>query len=100
MPYERDVDERYYYWCPKWYWPFAVCSRTRRVHQWCYRFRWYKETGYGFVKNYEGCEGETLYSWWGACFFCFGSTYWQFPGFDSFEMCFNSPRSSAGRCAG
>lgn len=100
MPREKDVDETVWYWCPKWYWPFAVCSRTQHKHKWCYDFRWYKTTGFGFVEMHEGCEGETLYRWWTAAFFSFGSQTWSFPGFASFELCFDSPRSSAGRCAG
>ena len=100
MPYEKVVTERETYWCPKWYWPFAVCTRTRRVHKWCYQFRWYKETGFGFVKMYEGCEGQTLYRWWGGCFLCFGSMTWQDPTLASFELCFDSPRPNVGTCAG
>jgi hypothetical protein len=100
MPYERHVERKVYYWCPKWYWPFAVCSKTRRVHEWCYQFRWYKETGFVFVKHCEGCEGEMRYSWWKPCLFCLGSNYWQDPTLAFFEMCFTTPRGSAGTCAG
>lgn len=100
MPYEKDVDESHSYWCPKWYWPFAICTRTNRVHKWCYRFRWVKETGYGFFTYWEGCEGETLYTWYTFCFLCFGGKYHRYDGILDFELCFNSPRSSSGRCAG
>jgi hypothetical protein len=101
MPYEKYVDETHTYWCPKWYWPFAVCSRTRHVHKWCYNFRWVRETGFGFVLMHEGCEGETLYRWYTGAFFVFGETDYNYEseGIESFEQCYDSPRQSAGTCA-
>lgn len=93
MPTERDVDEKHYFWCPKWYWPFAVCSRTRRVHKWCYNFSWVRETGYGLASHLEGCENGKLYTWTEFSFGVFGSTTYA-----GGEMCFDSPRGSDGRC--
>lgn len=94
MPFEIDVDESHKYWCPKWYWPLAICTRTERVHKWCYEFAWVKETGYGFFSYMEGCEGGTLYTWYAFSFWVFGGTT-----FGGGRMCFNSPRSKSGRCA-
>jgi len=93
MPIEKDVDERHYFWCPKWYWPFAVCSRIRRVHKWCYNFAWVRETGYGVASHMEGCENGTLFTWTDFSINLFGSTTHP-----AGEMCFDSPRSSEGRC--
>lgn len=63
MPYEQWTDEDRTIWCPKWYWPFAVCTRRRRVQRWCYRFSWVKATGYGVLTHYEACENGQLYIW-------------------------------------
>lgn len=63
MPYEKDVQERQWWWCPKWYWPFAVCSGIRMQHKWVYQFSWVKITIYGVVAHYEGCENGKLYTW-------------------------------------
>jgi hypothetical protein len=93
MPIEKDVYEKESYWCPKWYWPFAVCSRTVRKHKWCYQFAWVKETGYGVVSYLEGCENGTLYTWYAGSFAVFGGH--TYPGG---EMCFDSPRDSSGVC--
>jgi hypothetical protein len=93
MPFETDVNETHYYLCPKWYWPFAVCTRTARVHKWCYQFAWLKATGYGFFAYMEGCENGTLYTWY-VWWFGFGQDN-QLPG----QACFNSPRTNSGRCA-
>lgn len=93
MPFEKDVDEKESYWCPKWYWPFAVCTRTVRKHKWCYQFAWVTETGYGVFSYLEGCENGKLFSWHEPSFNFFGShTY------PAGEMCFDSPRSSEGVC--
>jgi hypothetical protein len=96
MPVEKDNLVKKWWWCPKWYWPFAVCSGYRTVHQWCYSFSWVERTGYAlFIQNY-GCEGGKLYSWkdWGAAI----------GNLDTFvpaqPMCFDSPRNSAGICDG
>lgn len=94
MPTEKDVDERHAYWCPKWYWPFAICHRTERVHKWCYEFSWVKETGYGILSHLEGCEGGTLYTWWSFSFNLFGGSDLG-PG----QLCFDSPRTRGGPCA-
>ena len=32
MPYQKDVQELKHWWCPKWYWPFAVCWGLRMQH--------------------------------------------------------------------
>lgn len=99
MAYEKDVDESYWKVCWAWIIPYP-CKAYRRVHKWCYRFRWVKETGYGFVKYWEGCEGESRFTWWTPAFFSFGGEYHTFEGIHEFEMCFDSPRSYSGRCAG
>lgn len=93
MPTEKDVDEEHFYWCPKWYWPFAVCTRTSRVHKWCYNFAWVKETSYGLWSNLEGCENGKLFTWSEPVFFVFGSNTYP-----AGEMCFNSRRTSEGIC--
>ncbi len=94
MPVEKDVQERKYWWCPKWYWPFAVCSGIRTVHKWCYNFAWIKSTGYLFATYYEACEDGVLHTWLEP-FGGVGSS----PAKRIFgEMCFNSSRSRAGRC--
>lgn len=93
MPYQKDVDERHYYWCPKWYWPFAVCSHIVRVHKWCYNFAWVRETGYGVFSHLEGCENGTLYTWDEPSLNFFASH-----DYAGGERCFDSPRSSEGRC--
>jgi hypothetical protein len=94
MPFETDVDESHSYWCPKWYWPFAICTRTSRVHKWCYDFAWVKETGYFFFSYMEGCEAGTLYTWYAPSFWVIGGR--TYPGG---RACFNSPRTNSGRCA-
>lgn len=94
MPTERDVVETHKYWCPHIFWPWDVCTRSERVHKWCYAFSWVKETGYGFISYMEGCEGGKLYTWYAFSFFVFGSI--TYPGG---EMCFNSPLTHSGRCA-
>ena len=93
MPTEKDVSEKETYWCPKWYWPFAVCTRTVRKHKWCYQFSWVEETGYGVVSYLEGCENGTLFTWFKPTFMVFGGS--MYPGG---ELCFDSPRSSSGQC--
>lgn len=93
MPTEKYVSEKETYWCPKWYWPFSVCSRTVRKHKWCYQFAWVKETGYGAFSYLEGCENGTLFTWFKPSFMVFGG--YTYPGG---EMCFDSPRSSSGGC--
>jgi|GEM_PF-2345344 len=93
MPYEKDVNEKESYWCPKWYWPFAVCTRTVKKHKWCYQFAWVTETGWGLWSNLEGCEGGKLYSWTEPSFNFFGTHHYP-----AGEMCFDSPRSSEGVC--
>jgi len=93
MPTERDVQEKKYWWCPKWYWPFAVCSGIRIQHKWCYNFSWVKETRYGFVNHLEGCENGRLYSWTRLGLGFGNNTY---PGG---EMCFDSSLGAdEGRC--
>lgn len=93
MPYQKDVQERKTWWCPKWYWPFAVCSGIRTQHKWCYNFAWVKETRYGFVGHLEGCENGRLYTWTRAVLGVGSTTY---PGG---EMCFDSSLGSdEGRC--
>jgi hypothetical protein len=93
MPYEKDVQERKYWWCPKWYWPFAICSGIRTQHKWCYNFSWVKETRYGFVGHLEGCEDGKLYTWTEAILGLGSTTY------PAGEMCFNSSRGAdEGRC--
>jgi hypothetical protein len=93
MPYEKDVQERKWWWCPKWYWPFAVCSGIRTQHKWCYLFSWVKETRYGFVGHLEGCENGKLYTWTRPAL-GFGSTYYP-----TGEICFDSSLGSdEGRC--
>ncbi len=99
MPHEQEVISRETYWCPKWYWPFAVCTRTVKKHQWCYSFSWYRETGYVFITYCEGCERGTLYTWYEPAFFSIGSKYWRYDGILFFNMCFYSPKSSSGPCA-
>ncbi len=94
MPYETDVNETHHYWCPKWYWPFAICTRTVRVHKWCYNFSWVEETGYFFFSHDQGCENGTLYSWNAFSFGIVGAHY-----YGGGTMCFNSPLSRGGRCA-
>ena len=100
MPYEKDRPERQYWWCPKWYWPFAVCSGIRTQHKWCYNFAWVKETGYGAWSHFEGCENGKLYTWNEPTFpvlggFFGGETH---PGG---EWCFDSSRGNdEGRCDG
>jgi len=93
MPYEKDVFEKESYWCPKWYWPFAVCTRTVKKHKWCYQFAWVTETGWGLWSNLEGCEGGKLYSWTEPSFNFFGTHYYP-----AGEMCFDSPRDRDGVC--
>ncbi|WP_233888785.1 hypothetical protein [Paraburkholderia flagellata] len=96
MPYEKDVQERQYWWCPKWYWPFAVCSGIRTQHKWCYKFSWVVATGYLAVTHYEGCENGLLYTWTKP-FGGIGTTYYPNAG----EMCFDSSLgSNEGRCDG
>ena len=93
MPYETDVDEKETYWCPKWYWPFAVCTRTVKVHKWCYQFAWVEETSYVGFSYLEGCENGKLYSWYAPSL--------KLPGGETYaagERCFNSPRTSEGKC--
>ncbi len=93
MPYEKDVQERKTWWCPKWYWPFAVCSGIRTQHKWCYNFAWVKETRYGFIGHLEGCENGRLFTWTRAVVGLGSSTY------AGGEMCFDSSRGSdEGRC--
>jgi len=93
MPYEKDVQERQSWWCPKWYWPFAVCSGIRTQHKWCYLFSWVKETRYGFVGHLEGCENGRLYTWTRPVL-GLGSTYYP-----AGEMCFDSSLGGdEGRC--
>ena len=93
MPIEKDVQEKQWWWCPKWYWPFAVCSGIRTAHKWCYNFAWVKETGYGIFSNLEGCENGKLFTWTEGTFGVLGShTY------PAGERCFDSPRSSDGIC--
>jgi hypothetical protein len=93
MPTQRDVQERQYWWCPKWYWPFAVCSGIRTQHKWCYNFSWVKETRYGFVMHLEGCENGKLFTWTKAGLGVGSTTY---PGG---EMCFDSSLGpDEGRC--
>jgi hypothetical protein len=62
MPYEVDEPTRQTWWCPKWYWPFAICSGIRTVHKWCYNFSWHKTTEYVFATHHEACENGTLYA--------------------------------------
>lgn len=92
MPVEKDVNEKETYWCPKWYWPFAVCTGTVRKHKWCYNFAWHKQTIYGLVAYHEGCEMGTLFTWYEAGFGL--GQFTEVPG----EMCFDSPRSNSGKC--
>ena len=94
MPVEKDVPERKWWWCPKWYWPFAVCSSIRTTHKWCYSFSWVKQTAYGVVIHNEGCENGKLYTWddFGVGVGDLG-TYVPVG-----EMCFDSSRSGGGRC--
>jgi hypothetical protein len=93
MPYEKDVQERKYWWCPKWYWPFAVCSGIRTQHKWCYNFSWVKESDYGFVGMLEGCENGKLYTWSKPVFNA-GTKYYP-----AGEMCFDSSLGAdEGRC--
>jgi hypothetical protein len=93
MPYEKDVQERKWWWCPKWYWPFAVCSGIRTQHKWCYQFSWVKETRYGFVGALEGCENGKLYTWTRPVLGV-GSSYYP-----AGEMCFDSSLGAdEGRC--
>ena len=94
MPYEIDAQVRKYWWCPKWYWPFAVCSGIRTEHQWCYNFAWVKKTAYGLVIHNEGCENGKLFTWnEGGIGIGTLDTY-----VPAGEMCFDSPRSSNGIC--
>ncbi len=94
MPIEKDVPERKYWWCPKWYWPFAVCSGIRTTHKWCYNFAWVKRTAYAFVIHNEGCENGKLFTWNEA-----GLGIGTLDNFVPLgEMCFDSPRSSSGIC--
>jgi hypothetical protein len=94
MPTEKDVLERQYWWCPKWYWPFAVCSGIRTQHKWCYDFSWVHQTEYGFATHFEGCERGRLYTWTEAGLVGLGSSTGD-PG----ERCFNSSRGGdEGRC--
>jgi hypothetical protein len=93
MPIEKDVQERQSWWCPKWYWPFAVCSGIRTAHKWCYNFAWVRETGYGLISRLEGCENGKLFTWTKFSLNIFGSNTYP-----SGELCFDSPCSSAGRC--
>lgn len=37
MPQQREVTERYWGWCTKWYVPYP-CRKTRTVLKWCYDF--------------------------------------------------------------
>ena len=93
MPYEKDVLERKTWWCPKLYWPFAVCDGIRTQHKWCYNFAWVKETRYGVVGHLEGCENGRLFTWTRAVLGVGSTTY---PGG---EMCFDSSRGAdEGRC--
>jgi len=94
MPFTRFVDESHKYWCPKWYWPFAVCTRTERVEQWCYDFAWLEVTSYVFVSYNKGCENGTLFTWYTFCWLLVGTA--NYPGG---QMCFDSPRTNSGRCA-
>lgn len=94
MPHEKDVIEKHLYWCPKWYWPFAVCTRSGPVHKWCYNFSWVKATAYLFVIHYEACEEGRLYTWSEAGL-GIGTLGTYVP---VGEMCFDSPRSGGGRC--
>lgn len=94
MPYEKDVQVRKSWWCPKWYWPFAVCSGIRTEHLWCYNFQWIKKTGYVFVIHNEGCENGKLFTWnEGGLGIGTLDTYAPVQ-----EMCFDSPCTSAGIC--
>lgn len=90
MPYEKDVKEEKSWWCPKWYWPFAVCSGLRTQHKWCYNFSWVTYAEYGLVKHWEGCENGKLYTWSEATFGITKTTY----VIPQAEMCFNSSRGA------
>lgn len=93
MPTEKDVLERQHWWCPKWYWPFAVCSGIRTQHKWCYNFAWVRETRYGFVAHLEGCENGKLYTWTRGALGLGSTTY------PAGEMCFDSSLGhDEGRC--
>src|SRR5215471_4534930 len=93
MPFEKDVQERKHWWCPKWYWPFAVCSGIRTQHKWCYNFAWVKEARYGFVAHLEGCENGKLYTWT-APVLGLGTEYYP-----AGETCFDSSLGGdEGRC--
>lgn len=86
MPYEKDVPERKWWLCPKWYWPFAVCSGIRTQHKWCYNFSWTTRADYLFVAHFEGCENGKLYTWTKPTFGISGTTYTVPVG----ETCFDS----------
>ncbi len=96
MPVEKDVLEKQWWWCPKWYWPFAVCSGYRTAHKWCYSFSWVKKTAYVLAVYNEGCEGGKLFTWKE-----FGLGIGTLDTYVPLgEMCFDSPRSGGGVCDG
>jgi hypothetical protein len=96
MPYQKDVQEKQWWWCPKWYWPFAVCSGYRTVHKWCYNFSWVKSTAYAVVIHYEACEAGKLYTW-NEGGIGLGTLDTVVP---NGETCFDSARDSDGVCDG
>lgn len=87
MPEYVTVTERYWGWCT-WY----PCRKSRSVKKWCYDFSIGRVQHWLVYCRYEGCEGDTLYRWSGACL------GWGSGWFYKKRVCFKNKIEEVGVC--
>ena len=85
MPTPKNFIKKYLGWCG-WY----PCIKKKTIKKWCYSFSEGRVRRWLFYCQYEGKEGDTWYTWSGACL-GFGSGW-----FYNKEVCFKQ-KISKGR---
>lgn len=95
MAEQREIEERYWTWCSKWYVPYP-CRKTRVVTKWCYDFAFIVVSDRGIYTNYWGCEFNNRYEW--------RAWHWFPVGFGDSTLyfvtkCFNNALDIKGICS-